>query len=327
MYIKDRKRIISCAVTAVMLVLLFGCAAPAAAPEATPAETVEKTAPAETAAEEAARVYAPGPFGRISLEVPEGWNCEVLPADGDSADIVYDGLYGLQLSPQDLQGSVQVVYTQSFGVCGTGLKEEVREIAGSEVCIGTYDDQKMWDFVSFGEALGGIVAQSRQEETWPEAKYEETLGIFDTLQFEQDIREGGAGFYEPESELRQLGLMAEAEDITPTGATFVFRLWDPELPTGELIYGNDFTLEKKQDGVWTELPVLLDNRAVEDIGYTIPAGPENNRCEWHADWEQVYGAIEPGEYRIGKSVLDHRAPGDNDKYMIYACFFYAGGPE
>lgn len=44
-------------------------------------------------------------------------------------------------------------------------------------------------------------------------------------------------------------------------------------------------------------------------------------------WEQVYGAIEPGEYRIGKSVLDHRAPGDNDKYMIYACFFYAGGPE
>jgi len=40
----------------------------------------------------------------------------------------------------------------------------------------------------------------------------------------------------------------------------------------------------------------------------------------------MYGELAPGEYRIGKSVLDLRGSGDFDKYMVYAHFILNGFP-
>lgn len=62
--------------------------------------------------------------------------------------------------------------------------------------------------------------------------------------------------------------------------------------------------------------------------------PENQPVEWKADWEALYGTLEPGQYRLVKPVMDFRGPGDFTEYGLTAEFELPGpgvtgaaGPE
>ena len=45
-------------------------------------------------------------------------------------------------------------------------------------------------------------------------------------------------------------------------------------------------------------------------------------AEIETDWNWIYGVLEPGTYRIIKSVIDHRDSG-NKAYTLYAQFLIA----
>ncbi len=81
-------------------------------------------------------------------------------------------------------------------------------------------------------------------------------------------------------------------------------------------YGEYYCLEKKINGSWYQVPVVIDgDYAFNHIAYEV-AGER----EWTIDWEWLYGSLDTGEYRIVKDVLDFRGPGDYDKYYLAAEF-------
>lgn len=85
----------------------------------------------------------------------------------------------------------------------------------------------------------------------------------------------------------------------------------------QAIYGDYFSLEKKLDGDWYQVPTIIDEYGFDDIGYEL--GP-SEPSELKVDWEWLYGKLGAGEYRIIKDVSDFRSPGDFDEYYVAASF-------
>lgn len=277
----------------------------AAASSATSVENAESTT-----------VIQGGPYGEISLSVPDGWDYETFPIDNGQLNM---GLYGLHFCPKDAaEGYIELAYADWFGVCGTGLAQERTTIAGHPASIGTYDNNVYWDFISFRDAYEGIIALTYNVEDWWETYSGQVMDILDTLSFDPTIKEGGAYIYTSESECDKIGLSFTLKNISPTGATLVFRCYDTDAPTGELEYGDDFVLKILKDNAWEEVPVTLEgNYAFHQIAYRLP--PEG-AAEQELDWEWLYGTLAPGTYQIQKSIHDFRGSGDYDKYTVYAQF-------
>ncbi len=312
---------------------------PTAATTTTTSESVE-TASEEPAAgavitadEQADNAYAEGPYGRISVSLPEGWLYQPYSVDSEKSN---SGSYGMWIQPEDEKtGYIDLCYMQQFGVCGTGLEEETTTLAGDEAWIGTYDNHEMWDFINFRGINEGIVAQNVMGVVWTEENREKALLILDSLKFEPEKAQGAVSYFKSDSELPEIGLIADAYKITGSGATVRFRVWDPELASGELEYGDDYSLERLEGDEWIQVPDILKGEwAVNDIAYIISKEPESAGSEWEVNWEWLYGKLTPGDYRIGKSVMDFRGTGDYDTYKIYVYFRYAGdaaaaehGPE
>lgn len=113
------------------------------------------------------------------------------------------------------------------------------------------------------------------------------------------------------------GIQLSAENITPTGLTLVCQQSGGQ-PTGELTTGRPFWIEQYTDGQWKAVDMLLENNAAWTMeGLSISM---NSTQKWAEGWERLYGALSPGEYRIAKTITDHRGPGDNNERTYYAEF-------
>lgn len=256
-----------------------------------------------------------GPYGRISIALPEGWQYVAYPVDSDDS---FYGLYGIQFYPEDVEeGHVRVMYIDSFGVCGTGLVEKTATVAGKSASVGTYDNNEYWDFIAFNEDYKGIVAMTYFVDDWWDEYGDQVSDILDTLVFEQSVKEDSIYVFDRESENDEMGLSFSLKNISPTGATLVFRQFDEDAIAGELIYGDAFMLEQLKDGEWVSVPVVIENYGFNDIAHIIFPG---DTAETELDWEWLYGGLAPGEYRIGKSVMDVTEAGGHDESMIYAHF-------
>ncbi|MDE6661873.1 MAG: hypothetical protein K2K46_00890 [Lachnospiraceae bacterium] len=257
-----------------------------------------------------------GPYGKISISLPDGWDYELCPIDSDN---MINGMYGIHFYPEDAaDGYVELAYVDNFGVCGTGLEEEAATIAGNQANIGTYDNHSYWDFIAFGEEYEGIVALTYSVDDWWSEYGSPVLDILETLSFDKDDKEGGAYVYSKESEADKIGLHFSLKNISQSGATLVFDQYDAEAPTGELDHGQEFVLELLNDGKWEEAPITIDGEyGFNALAYMIPAG---ERTEVELRWEWLYGELAAGEYRIKKSVMDFRGSGDFDEYTLYAQF-------
>lgn len=256
-----------------------------------------------------------GPYGKISLSIPDGWNYETCPMDSEQ---IY-GLYGIRFYPANAaDGYIALNYIDSFGVCGTGLEEKESTIAGQPANIGTYDNHVYWNFISFRDDYKGIVALTYSVDDWWETYSDQVMDILGTLSFDTAIKEGGAYIYNRTYDLDQIGLSFTLKNISSTGATLVFYNYDADAPTGTLEYGEDFLLETEKDGVWEEVPIPLENNyAFHEIACVIPS---EDSSEQELDWKWLYGTLAPGTYRISKSILDFRGSSDFDKYTAYAQF-------
>ena len=276
------------------------------------AETIEL--PTENAV--STDVVQGGPYGEISISLPDGWSYEACPIDSDS---LMSGLYGIHIYPENVDnGYIEIAYINSFGVCGTGLAEESVTVAGEPANIGTYDNNKYWDFIAFDGAYKGMVALTYSVDEWWSEYSNQVLDILDTLLFDQNVKEGGVYVYNDDSWIDEIELDFSLKNISSTGATLVFSQHDPDAPKGELMYGEDYVIEVKKDGVWEEAPIVVEgNYGFDAIAILIKS---SDTVEKELDWEWLYGELEPGEYRIKKSVHDFIESGNFDEYMVYAYF-------
>lgn len=293
-----------------------------------------------------------GNAGVLQVILPEGWTYDACPEGSDQLRV---GDYGIHFYPEDAsEGFIELCYADFFGVCGTGLEQKKVTLAGDEAYIGTYDHGDNWDFVSFHGANEGIVALTYAVEDWWTEYGEQVLEILDTACLKQDHMEGASsvsgtetgttpasGFpadrnittiacgtsQEPvdnseedlkeNSRIEKLGLSLVVTECTNTGATLVFRQ-NGGSPTGELTFGEVYSIERWEDGEWGDVPVVITgNYAFNMPAYIIPLGGDR---EFQVDWEWLYGELDPGEYRIRKDVDDFRKSGDYDVYVIYAYF-------
>jgi hypothetical protein len=267
-----------------------------------------------------------GPYGSISITVPDGWSyltCNVGDENLLSAE------YGIQFFPNRADGGyIEVGYHSAFGVCGTGLEEKEATLAQNPVRIGYYDGRSMWDFVCFQGEYDGIVALATENEDWDEQEQNETMEILDSVVFCTEEQSGAIGIYDRDSESDAFALMISAENVSQTGASFVFHQYDKEVVT-ELFFGENMTIEKKSESGWEKVtPVTQDEYVegvasfVEDAQYKDVAHiiePEST-TKYQYDWEPFYGSLDAGEYRIAVPVRNKRKTGVYDCEIIYAHF-------
>lgn len=265
-----------------------------------------------------------GPYGEISVTVPPTWIAEIAPVD---SDLMMYGLYGLILKPESAaNGQIELFCTDSFGVCGTGLEEKEMSLAGSTVCVGTYDGHEHWDFIVLKNGKPEIVAQHTDCSSWEDSMWDEALAILDTVTFDEEKTEGGIGQYIPESEDDTIAVMMSVTNVTPTGLTIHFRQYD-NRNTGELIYGEGYSLEMLNGETWEAVPTIIEEWGFNDEGFILPAKGES---EIKTDWEWLYGRLSPGTYRITKILLDSNRndPSVNiPAYPLTAQFIIAGQDE
>ncbi len=261
-----------------------------------------------------------GPYGELSITLPDRWDAECVGIDSEQS---VGGLYGFILRKSECPDSqVTLSYYEPFGVCGTGLVEKEITIAGCKACAGYYDGYDYWNFIYYKGACEGVVAVSGIAEK-DEELYEEVLTILDTVKLDRDKKSGGVYYFEQESEVVEIGLQMSLTKITASGAEIKFTQWDPDASTGNLEYGSEYTIEKYQEATdqWEALKPIIENYAWTSEAYEIKADAESNA---DVNWESLYGELEPGTYRLTKTIIDFRDTGDYDEYEIKSGFIWAG---
>ena len=173
-----RSRLLPALLLALLMLLPAGCGTQTTgAPQQTPT-------PTETAT-------VSGAAGTLRVQVPDGWKYEVCPEgtlDGSETD------FGVKLWPASGSNScVQLYWSDSFGVCGTGLKEETLTLAGDSVSAGYYDGDKNWTFLSFQGKNRGIIAWADPNADWFADKGDQLLAMLDTVEWEPAAFPGRAG--------------------------------------------------------------------------------------------------------------------------------------
>jgi hypothetical protein len=121
-----------------------------------------------------------------------------------------------------------------------------------------------------------------------------------------------------EKERNTWGIQLTADKVTPTGLTLVCSQSGGNS-AGKLNTGSYYILEFLEDNQWKAVEILPQKH---DVAWTQEAWviPMDDSREWEVDWEWLYGQLPPGNYRIGKEIMNFRGTGDYDTRFCYAFF-------
>ena len=111
------------------------------------------------------------------------------------------------------------------------------------------------------------------------------------------------------------GVMMEVTECSDTSVTVrIVNDTDKDIQCG-----SDFCLEMQDEesGEWRELDEVIDNADFTMEAYMIQ---KDSPYEAVIDFEWRYGKLEPGRYRIVKTVTDFRGTGDYTNYAFTAEF-------
>lgn len=111
------------------------------------------------------------------------------------------------------------------------------------------------------------------------------------------------------------GIALSSTDVSNTGLTLICSQNGGEI-TGELQTGEKYWIEEKVDGKWQELSTP-EKPIWQDEAYIIKM---QNLTQWDIQWNDLYGTLPQGEYRIGKEIQDFRGGSDYDEKAYYAEF-------
>lgn len=122
-----------------------------------------------------------GQFSNITLTVPYDWEYTTARS-ANSID------YCIEFWPKGQEkGKLQLWYYDAFGVCGTGLKEEKITLAGYEANEGTYDNKKLWDYISLIGTPGKYVVMNQGAEIWWDEYGDEAMEILEGMKVAEGI--------------------------------------------------------------------------------------------------------------------------------------------
>lgn len=114
----------------------------------------------------------------FSLQIPDDWEYEFKEYNEED---YFE--FGMSLWPEGQEeGRVEVLSTEFFGVCGTGLESKQALLGKYQVNIGTYDNHEVWDFITFHEAEKDYVILNAGAENWWDEHGEEAMQILSTIQ-------------------------------------------------------------------------------------------------------------------------------------------------
>ena len=107
------------------------------------------------------------------------------------------------------------------------------------------------------------------------------------------------------NEASKVNMTIKKGTLTKTSATIVIT----DLNENKYSYSDDFKIEEKINGKWKELETM------EDFNSTLPLYKvdNNNKLELTINWEDIYGQLKKGEYRIVKVASKYVQ--NNDSYF------------
>ena len=137
-----------------------------------------------------------GPYGQISVEIPETWSWTASAVDEEG--ILSDGLYGIVLKPTNAKnGQVELSYIDNMGLCGTGMTQEELTLSGIQTLKISYDDMPGWNMFMFQNEYEHVCAISRETEGWTDEMQNELLQVLDSVSFDKTKAAGEVGQYIP----------------------------------------------------------------------------------------------------------------------------------
>ena len=128
-----------------------------------------------------ATVRESGAYSNIALTIPHDWEYETERGNNS-------GEYCISFWPADqTEGKIKMWYYTAFGVCGTGLEEKEITVGEYEAWQGTYDNKKVWDFISFRGMPGSYVAMNEGADKWWSQYGDEAMQILGTIKIAEGI--------------------------------------------------------------------------------------------------------------------------------------------
>lgn len=122
-----------------------------------------------------------GSYSNITLTIPYDW--EYKTERGNNSDE-----YCISFWPADqTEGKIKMWYYTAFGVCGTGLEEEEITVGEYKAHKGTYDNKKVWDFISFADMPGSYVAMNEGADKWWSQYGDEAMQILGSVKIAEGI--------------------------------------------------------------------------------------------------------------------------------------------
>ncbi len=126
-------------------------------------------------------VYESGSYSNITLTIPHDWEYET--ERGNNPDE-----YCISFWPADqTEGKIKMWYYTAFGVCGTGLEEKEITVGEYKAWQGTYDNKKVWDFISFKGMPGSYVAMNEGADKWWSEYGDEAMQILKSVKIAENI--------------------------------------------------------------------------------------------------------------------------------------------
>ena len=133
----------------------------------------------------ATEVSLKGPYGTLTLQLPEEWNYEIQTEEQDT-------VYGIRFyRREDKENEVLVKYEKDYPgeTCGTGLEEKKIRLAGEKALEESRDGfaSGIWEEIVFlGEKSDIHIINPCGESAWWKENEKQVMQILDTLQYDPE---------------------------------------------------------------------------------------------------------------------------------------------
>ncbi len=127
------------------------------------------------ATEKITQVYYEKGYANIALTLKEGWEYDIVDESNTNE-------FSINIYPAGQKDNkLRIAYFDFFGVCGTGLKQEEIKLGKYDAWMGTYDNDKVWNFISIRDTLGDYAILNDGGKHWWNEYGDEAMQILATL--------------------------------------------------------------------------------------------------------------------------------------------------
>lgn len=295
----------------ILLLSLFLAACGAKAPSQSTSAFVPGPAGEVTVTE---TVTAEGPFGAITLGVPDGWYATVI----DSTHRYGTGFYypyGIRLeTTPEFSGfaSIDIACNPNFGIPDSSMEQSEITVADTPATL--YSDHGTPCYILFHDRMEGVFANltSNLDPTY-------LYQVLDSLSFDPERQHGFYTSYDPECELPELGVLVVFIDGGYTEASL--ELIARNLPEGlEATFDGEYGIERLENDAWAEVPRLETEGGDGAVDNDVQISELNDHPMIEVDWSSTYGELPAGDYRFRAVISVRDAAGKTERHNAYVHF-------